>query len=38
MECTVTMVAIPVTLMLYVHIGCCVNVGAVATGLDNDEN
>lgn len=28
----------PVTLMLYVHIGCCVDVGAKATGLDNDGN
>lgn len=28
----------PVTLMLYVHIGCCVDVGAEATGLDNDGN
>lgn len=34
MECSVTMV----TLMLYVHIGCCVDVAAEAAGLDNDGN
>lgn len=27
-----------VTLMLYVHIGCHVDVGAKATRLDNDGN